>query len=294
MASAALAAKKNWVVDDIAWDRFDAAKVNPELLKIVKAASLVEYNGNDYAVYLCNVFKNDLEFQQAAKDWALEEVQHGVALARWAEMADPSFDFQRSFAQFKKGYTFELEVKESVRGSLAGELIARCIVETGTSSYYTALADACEEPVLKQICQNIAGDELRHYKLFYTYLTRYLEKEKLSAFERVKVGLSRIGESEDDELAYAYFAANYAGPNFNAVANDNSGVAYNRQQCSDEYAARAYPCYQAKHMDRVVNMVFKACGLNPQGWLAKAAGKLAWYSLSARVKKAKCKVLKAA
>jgi len=41
-----------WTLDDIAWDRFDRTKVDPELLRIVKAASLVEYNGADYAQYL--------------------------------------------------------------------------------------------------------------------------------------------------------------------------------------------------------------------------------------------------
>ena len=30
---------KSWTLDDIHWDRFDRAKVDPELVKIVKAAS---------------------------------------------------------------------------------------------------------------------------------------------------------------------------------------------------------------------------------------------------------------
>jgi len=55
-----------------------------------------------------------------------------------------------------------------VRGSRSGELIARCVVETGTSSYYTAIADATDEPLLKTYAGHIASDELRHYKLFYT------------------------------------------------------------------------------------------------------------------------------
>ena len=28
-----------WTLDDISWDRFDRTKVDPELLKVVKAAS---------------------------------------------------------------------------------------------------------------------------------------------------------------------------------------------------------------------------------------------------------------
>ena len=63
-------------------------------------------------------------------------------MGRWAALADPSFDFDASFKRFTDGYKIPIEVEKSVRGSRAGELIARCIVETGTSTYYTALADA--------------------------------------------------------------------------------------------------------------------------------------------------------
>ena len=38
-----------------------------EMDKIIKAAALVEYNGRDYATYLCNVFNDDPEFQQVAR-----------------------------------------------------------------------------------------------------------------------------------------------------------------------------------------------------------------------------------
>ena len=93
----------HWSLDDIPWDRFDPSKVDPELVKIVKAASMVEYNGADYATYLCNVFPDDAEFKAAAKDWAKEEIQHGEALARWAKLADDSFDFERSFKRFREG-----------------------------------------------------------------------------------------------------------------------------------------------------------------------------------------------
>ena len=96
-----------------------------------------------------------------------EEIQHGMALGRWAQLADPAWDFDAAFARFRAGYKLPLEATGSVRGSQAGEMMARCIVETGTSSYYSALKDATDEPVLKQICAKIAADEFRHYKLFY-------------------------------------------------------------------------------------------------------------------------------
>ena len=35
---------KLWTLDDIPWDRFDPALVEPNVLKVVKAAALVEFN----------------------------------------------------------------------------------------------------------------------------------------------------------------------------------------------------------------------------------------------------------
>src|SRR5690606_27221441 len=122
---------------------------------------------------LCNVFKDDPGFQDAARRWALEEIQHGQALARWAQLADPEFDFEKRFADFSAVITLPVAAEESVRGTRCGELVARCMVEVGTSSYYTALREATREPVLREICRNSAKDEIRHYKLFYTPMERY-------------------------------------------------------------------------------------------------------------------------
>ena len=78
---------KHWTLDDIPWERFDRSRVDPEVVKIVKAAAMVEANGGDYARYLCNVFHDDPEFQEVANEWAMEEVQHGMALAEGAARA---------------------------------------------------------------------------------------------------------------------------------------------------------------------------------------------------------------
>ncbi len=82
------------------------------------------------------------------------------------------------------------------------------MVETGTSSYYAALADETGEPVLKEICRRISADEFRHFKLFYDHMRRYLKREQIGVLRRLRIALGRITESEDDELAYAWHAAN--------------------------------------------------------------------------------------
>jgi hypothetical protein len=126
-------------------------------------------------------------------------------------------------------------------------MMARCIVETGTSSYYSALKDATEEPVLKQICGKIAADEFRHYKLFYGQLRRCLARDGLSRWGRLRIGWSRIAESDDDELSYAYYAA-----------NEPEGSVYDRKRAMQAYARRAYPLYQPGHVQRAMAMILKA------------------------------------
>ncbi|MBL8662374.1 MAG: ferritin-like domain-containing protein [Candidatus Odyssella sp.] len=272
-----------WTLDDISWDRFDRSKVDPELLKVVKAASLVERNARDYAAYLCSVFNDDPEVLRTAGEWAAEEVQHGMALGRWAQMADPSFDFEASFKQFVDEIKLPLDAKESVRGSRTGEWVARCVVETGTSSMYTALAQATEEPVLKQICQKIAADEFRHYKLFYSHLKRYVASERVGVWKRLKVALGRAAETEDDELAYAYYAANHR----------NDGP-YDRRIYVERYARRAFCHYRYGHLERAFAMIFKAVGLKPHGWLNRIVAAAVHRAMRWRIRRFEKRELRAA
>ncbi|MGE5537675.1 MAG: ferritin-like domain-containing protein [Gemmatimonas sp.] len=254
---------KHWTLDDIPWASFDPSKVDPDLLKLAKAAALVEKNGLDYSAYLANVFPDDKAFQRVADHWAMEEVQHGDALGRWSMMADRNFDFDDAFGRFREGFRLPLDATSSVRGSRAGELVARCIVEVGTSSYYTSLAEGCEEPVLKSICEHIAADEIRHYNLFYAHLCRYLQTEDLSRWERLKVALGRIAETDDDELSYAYYAAN------------NEGEPYDRKRWNDEYAKRTYRYYRPPVIERGIGMALKAAGFRDSGIVAAALSKAA-------------------
>jgi hypothetical protein len=245
-----------WTLETIDWGHFDPSKVELEILRNIKAAAVVERNGGDYGIYLTRVFADDPEFVELAKTWAGEEIQHGMALGRWAELADPTWNFEAAFARFRAGYQLPLDATQSVRGSQAGEMMARCIVETGTSSYYSAIKDAAQEPVLRQLCTNIASDEFRHYKLFFDQMQRCLGRDQLSTWRRLWIGWLRLAESNDDELAYAYFAA-----------NEPSDAVYDRKRAMQAYARRAYPLYRPFHVRRAMAMVLKAVGLAPQGWL---------------------------
>ncbi len=260
----------SWTLDDIPWHAFDRTRIDPEIVPVIKAASMVEYNAGDYRTYLCNVFHDDPRAIKAFEGWAAEEVQHGLALGRWAEMADPTFDFEQGFARFTAGYRIPLDAAGSVRGSRAGEMIARCIVETGTSSYYSALADAADEPVLEAICRRIAADEFAHYHLFHSHLQRYLERERLGKWRRIGVVIGRLREVDDDELAYAYHAAN------------RDGQPYNRRSAAAAYGRTALGYYTPEVIEPAIEMVFRTIGVRSAVPVTRAIGWLTWGFLRAR------------
>lgn len=260
-----------WKLDDIQWSRFDASRVDHGLLQAVKAASLVEYNAPDYVTYLKRVFKDSgADILASIDHWGIEETQHGLALGRWAEMADPTFDFKAAFARFRDGYKapqFFSDETTSVRGSRRGEMVARCVVETGTSSFYSAIREAAEEPVLKEVAGRIAADEFRHYKLFYETL-QTLDEPDLPFWRKLIVALTRVNESDDDELAYAFYAANIP-----------PSEPYKREEFARAYYAKSLTLYQRHHVRKLVQMIAKAVGADPNGRMTRAAGAVAWRAL---------------
>jgi len=265
-----------WSLEDIAWADVDPARVDPELLEAVKAAALVEANSADYVRYLHNVFGDDPEFRQAASYWGEEERQHGDALGRWAQLVDPAFDYPARLARFRAGYRIPVDAANSVRGSRAGELVARCVVESGTCSFYASLRDTCAEPVLKQIAGFIAQDEARHYRLFKTHLERYLGERRMSLWERCKIAYGRVAEADDDELAFAYYSANTP-----ETANPR---AYERKACARAYSRRTLQRYEFRHVRAAAHMILRAADINPTSRLAKIGIWLSWRVLQLRAR----------
>ncbi len=270
--------KQGWTLDEVRWDAFDAAKTTPRMIAAIKAAALVEMNAPDYVAYLKRVFHDaGPKMHAAIEQWGGEESQHGRALARWAEMADPSYNAAEAFTRFRAGYKpahFQDGDGASIRGSKRGEMIARCVVESGTSTYYTAIKDATEEPVLKEIVGRIAADEYRHYKFFFETLHAQ-EEPDLPLWRKLAVAAGRITESDDDELAFAYYCAS-------TPASETARLPYRRDYYVKVAAGIFNSIYRRHHMQRLVQMVAKAIGTAPQGWFARVAGTVLWHAVQMR------------
>src|SRR3569832_1977991 len=270
--------REGWTLDDVQWQHFDASKVDPHMLAAIKAAALVEYAAPDYVIYLKRVFANaDAATIESIERWGREEIQHGQALSRWAAMAEPTFDFEKTFARFKAGYRpdhFNGEDETSIRGSRRGEMIARCVVESGTSSYYSAIRDATDEPLLQEIAGRIAADEFRHYKLFYQTLNAQSEPD-LPFWKKAMVAIGRSNESDDDELSYAYYCAT-------VPAEREASTPYVRADFAKASYRTSMGLYRRPHIQKLTQMVSKAIGVDAQGRITKLAGALLWRMLRMR------------
>jgi rubrerythrin len=268
--------KQGWSPDDIAWDKFDRAKAEPWMVDAIKSAALVEYNAPDYVDYLKRVFP-DPSFHPIIEQWGREESQHGLVLGRWAEMADPSFHLEEAFARFRAGYRpahFDGSDETSVRGSKRGEMIARCVVESGTSSYYTAIKEATAEPVLQEIAGRIAADEYRHYKLFYETLQTQDEAD-LPFWKKILIAVGRAAESDDDEIAYSRYCAT-------VPASEVTTRPYNRAAYSRIVTAATLKIYRRRHIEKLTRMIAKAAGADPQSRMVRLAGAALWRMLRVR------------
>jgi rubrerythrin len=168
-----------WSMDSIRYRDIarDMVEDDELLFQIVASASFVEITSDLYTKNLIEYFRDDPELVEwLAHHWEPEELQHGAALKRYVEAAWPDFDWRRAYEGFFAEYSHCCAV-EKLAPTRALEMVARCVVETGTASFYRMLADAVPEPVLREVAGNIAADEVRHYKNFYYFFRRYRETE---------------------------------------------------------------------------------------------------------------------
>ncbi len=174
--------------------------------------------------------------------------------ASGASVPIPDFHFDAAFT----GFTERIHLPtgsawQRVRGSRVGELLARCVVECGTSLYYSCLRRRSREPVLAWICGRIAADEFHHYRMFLDSSRRWTATEPLSLPTRLRVLVGRMVEGEDDELAYAWHCS------------VGEGRPYRRRQALAEYLSASLGLLRRRPVERSLGMVLRAAGLDPAG-----------------------------
>jgi hypothetical protein len=209
---------------------------DPDLLAILKTTALVESRADQYAEYLHSVFwPRDRRWREAIERWNSEERQHGALLRQLVAAADPLFDFDVAMRRYTDAVPYHVCDGHSVRGSIAGELVARCVVEALASTFYRALRDSLSTTVCGEALAALARDEARHYGMFVAMLREEQEgPHALGLWRRCWIGLRRMTELGDEQIIGAYVAVTANG--------EIPSVP------SQRYAAALYPRYRLQHL----------------------------------------------
>jgi len=198
----------HWTLADIEWHRIEHASVrnDPVTYFVVAAASFIE-TGSD--LYTANLVKHfpDAEAQQWLKNhWQLEELQHGLALRTYIGVVWPELDWESNYRRFLAEYS-QLCTMEELEPSRALEMAARCVVETGTSSFYATLQQCSDEPVLKMLTGLIRKDEVSHYNHFRHFFETYQKEEHVGRVGITRSLYKRLTEVENED---AYIGLKHA------------------------------------------------------------------------------------
>jgi hypothetical protein len=203
-----------WRIEDIDLSRIDRqrAAANEDLLMLLCAASFIESGTDLYTSNLSTFFNDDPEVSVwLNNEWEPEEMQHGRALKTYVAHVWPEFDWDTAFRNFFEEYRLTCSV-EDFEKTRALEMVARCVVETGTATLYRAINECSDEPVLKEITDNIRTDEVRHYKHFFKYFKKYNKIEGNGRLAVLGALMRRVVElkNEDSEIALRHvFAIRY-------------------------------------------------------------------------------------
>ena len=205
----------HWSLDQIAYDRIDVERVRPrdDIFLLVCSASFVESGSDTYTRNLIEYFAGDAEFGDwLQRRWEPEELQHGRALRAYLQHVWADFDWESAYAGFFDEYA-KLCVIDELEPTRGQELVARCIVETGTTTYYQALATVSGEPVLHELATRIRADEVGHYKHFYHQFLKYREREGLGRAQVVAAIWRRVAElrRSDSDIALRHAARALGG-----------------------------------------------------------------------------------
>jgi len=195
----------HWTLADFDLSRIEHGKVRDDLVMyyLVTTACFIETAAELYTRNLIEHFPDPRAQEWLVNRWQQEELQHGRALRAYVETAWPMVDWERGYTGFFDEYSV-LCTMDELEPSRALEMAARCVVETGTATFYTMLHDGAHEPVLKQLTGLIRQDEVRHYNYFRSFFHAYQRDERIGRLGVVRALHKRFTEVESED-AYIGF-----------------------------------------------------------------------------------------
>jgi len=194
-----------WGLDQIPFEQIQVSQVRSQedLFYLVTSASFIEIASDLYTSNLIQLFAGDDDVVQwLEQKWQHEEMRHGYALRDYVRHVWPEFDWQSAYDDFFQEYSAmcTMEEFEPTKGL---EMVARCVVETGTATFYTALSQHSSEPVLSGIAARIRAEEVGHYKHFYQYFRQYNQHETPGRWRVLGAIRRRIVEARNSDAEVA-------------------------------------------------------------------------------------------
>lgn len=201
----------SWSVREMPYHRLARDRIggDTQLLYLLASASFIEITSDLYTGNLVEFFGGDHETVGWLQErWQPEELQHGEALKRYVQAAWPDFEWDAAYRRFFAEFS-NISSMEALAPTRALVMVAQCVVEAGTSSFYTMLAKLDREPLLTHLATCIRADEIRHYKYFYHYFQKYRERERPGRIAVLGTLLRRAAlvHSEDALIAFKHIHA---------------------------------------------------------------------------------------
>ncbi|MGE8318984.1 MAG: ferritin-like domain-containing protein [Comamonas sp.] len=247
----------HWRVADLDWDCIDRAAIehDEDLFYLLMSASFVETGSDTYAANLAEHYAGHPEIRAWLQErWEAEELQHGTALRRYVETVWPAFPWQAAYDSFFAEYA-RLCTVEELYADCRLEMVARCVVETGTTAYYQTLLGLSREPVLRELLGHIRNDEVGHYKHFLKYFRQLQAQAPVGRVQVAGALYSRLKElrESDSDVALCHVWAHRGG----LFAEGAGSFA--------EVAQRAYQLVSTRlPADQSIRMLLKPLQLPPR------------------------------
>lgn len=207
----------HWRIEDIDFSAIDRSAIeqHEDLFFLLMSASFIETGSDTYAANLAEHYVAWPEIAGWLKEhWEAEELQHGRALRAYVEAVWPDFPWQQAYDRFFAEYS-QLCTMEELYPDPRLEMVARCVVETGTTAYYHTLRELGDEPVLSQLLSHIRNDEVNHFKHFLKYFKELQEESPVGRMRIAGALYGRLKElrESDSEIALRHVWA-YKGRYF--------------------------------------------------------------------------------
>lgn len=269
----------HWTPDDF---DLSSVEVDASLLHITQTICLLESRCDDYAAYLQAIFRDrEAPWTAAIHRWNFEECQHGETLRKLCESSDLDFNFDDSMSQYQCLVSYHAPTGESVRGSVAAEMVSRCVVEALASTLYRVLADAARDENVRAVYTTLAQDEARHYGMFLKMLEAEASCDPAIGFlARCSFALKRIMELEDAQIMIASCV----------IAGRASDTIQERRE-ANWYMAKLCHLYRWNHLQYTVRMLLRVVGLPVSRGLTWHATLLMWSAMKMRSLLSKTAVL---